>query len=287
MPPLLLALDGVQQLGVCWAVDPAPALLEEARASVHPSVHAVPRLHLLRAVRAKGKPVSCPWTPGLQFSLPGPCPIGFPFPQLPLPHPSPPPGCWLLVELSLLEKVGPPKTGRTCSPLIPVPRAVTDEPPWGPDHHLSPPYLLASTVCRTQPNIQSGIQCPTSQLPPPHPSFLTCWSPSRVHDHPKASGDTPGLLTSHQPLLCQSSTQMLQIVTQLFSQPLLPPSLFSPFFPPCSLSSSSPPSSLFSLPPPSLYLRNCLISGNLGFFSDSPSNQHNAPEVAMTTCLSE
>lgn len=167
--PLLLALDAVQQLGVCWAVDPAPTLLEEARASVRPSVHAVPRLHLLRAVRAKGKPVSCPWTPGLQFSFLGPCPSGFPFPQLPLPHPSPPPGCWLLVELSLLEQVEPPKTGGTCSPLIPVPRTITDEPPWGPDHRLSPPYLLASTVCRTQPNIQSGIQCPTSQLPPASP----------------------------------------------------------------------------------------------------------------------
>lgn len=36
--PLLLAFDGIQQFGVYWANDPAPALLVEARAPGHPSM---------------------------------------------------------------------------------------------------------------------------------------------------------------------------------------------------------------------------------------------------------
>lgn len=40
--PLLLARDGLRQLGVYWASDPAPALWEEARTSAGPSVHPGP-----------------------------------------------------------------------------------------------------------------------------------------------------------------------------------------------------------------------------------------------------
>lgn len=125
---------------------------------------------------------------------------------------------------------------------------------------------------------RSLVQCPTSHTSHlPQPSLLTSWRPCPSPCSPPRPLVTPWIVTYPStiafPKLCSNVTDSHPVV---LSPSPLPPPLFAPSSPPSPPPSSFTPSLLFCLPPHSLYVVNFLISGNLGFPSDSLSNQLNA-----------
>lgn len=104
---------------------------EEARASVHPSVHEVPPTSPLWAVRAEEAALQpMLWTPGLQLTSlpPAKCLTLLSFPHLPGPPSSHPPGCRLLTEPSLWRRWVPTDRLHLQS-FGPSPWPSADEPP--------------------------------------------------------------------------------------------------------------------------------------------------------------